>query len=270
MTAPAETVSRQRPFDLDADFPERRVSLPEGLGTGGREATFCLVEDADSTRQVRFKGDPRIWEWAGVYEYLVRRLLKGNPPAAMAHLLQRTVHKAGEAPERLRAVVLGAGNGWVAEELRQVCVGQVVGVEPSAAAVAAADRDHPGVHEELLVLDMRRLSETQRDQLMDFDFNCLVTVDPLAVDEPAPNAFTEAFNLLAPDGWVAVHLAEELAAPDSDSRFARLVYQMMGSGALRVDTRERYRHRFSTNGAPLYHLAVIGRKVRDFDPGEPS
>jgi hypothetical protein len=244
------------------------VFLPDTGAQNGREVAYCMVEDTDSLRQVRFRGDPRIWEWAGLYEHLVRRLLRGNSPAALSHLLQRALQRHGESIESLRAVLLNAGNGWLAEELRQVGVGEIVGVDASAAAAAAAERDHPESHNEYLVIDMRRLSEAQRDYLMEFDFNCLVTVDPLGSDEPAPNAFTEAFNLLAPEGWVALHLAEDGAATDADSRFARLVQHMIASGALKLETRERYRHRFTTHGTPLFHVAVVGRKVRDFDPGE--
>ena len=105
------------------------------------------------------------------------------------------------------------------------------------------------------------------------DLGCevtLVSVDPLGADEPAPNAFTEAFNLLAPGGWVALHLSEESAAGEVDSRFARVVLHMIAGGAFEVETRERYRHRLTTGGEPIYHHALIGRKIRDFDPGEPQ
>ena len=109
-----------------------------------------------------------------------------------------------------------------------------VGVDSTAAAAAAAERDHPDVYKSYLVLDMRRLSEAQRDELMNFDFNCMVCVDALAADEPAPNAFTEGFNLLAPDGWVAFHLSAETAEGGRDSRFARLIHRMIQSGAMNV------------------------------------
>jgi SAM-dependent methyltransferase len=170
----------------------------------------------------------------------------------------------------MRAINLVAGNGWLASELAQVGVGKIVCVDASAAAAAAAERDHTGCFQEYLVLDMRRLSEAQRDQLMEFDFNALACVDPLAVEEPAPNAFTEAFNLLAPDGWVALHLSEDAAEDGSESRYARLIHHMIRGGALKIVTQERYRHRFTTHGEPVYHVALIGQKIRDFDPGEPQ
>ena len=119
-------------------------------------------------------------------------------------------------------------------------------------------------------MDMRRLSETQRDSLMGYDFNALITVEALSSEEPPPNAFTEAFNLLAPDGWVAFHLHVAAAEGARESRFARLVHRMVDGGALALHTQQRYRHRFTTAGEPLFHMGIVGRKLRDFDPGEPS
>ena len=269
MSAPTETFPRVR-TRVSQDLPERRVYLPDGPAQNGKESAYCLVEELDSTRQVRFKGDPRIWEWAGVYEHLVKRLLRGNAPAALARLLRRALDRASMPPEHIRSVLLGAGNAWAASELRDVGIGSVVCVDAWTAAAAAAERDYRDAFASYLVLDMRRLSESQRDQLMEFDFNCLVSVDPLGADEPAPNAFTEAFNLLAPGGWVALHLSEESASGEVESRFARVVLHMIAGGAFEVETRERYRHRLTTGGEPTYHHALIGRKIRDFDPGEPQ
>jgi hypothetical protein len=95
---------------------------------------------------------------------------------------------------------------------------------------------------------------------MSYDFTCLVCVDALAADEPASNAFTEAFNLLAPDGWVAFHLNAETAEGGRDSRFARVVHRMIQSGAMNVATQQRYRHRFSPR-PPIFHVGVVARKV---------
>ncbi|HTO69957.1 MAG TPA: methyltransferase domain-containing protein [Myxococcota bacterium] len=242
------------------------MSLPEAASQNGKEAGYCLVEDGGVLRQIRFRGDPRLWEWPGVFEHLVRNLLRGNAPGALCHLLHRELRNAKLSPTDLRVIDLFAGNGWMGEELATVGALEIVGVDASAAAAAAVERDHPDVYRSYLVVDMRRLSESQRDDLMAYDFNCLTCVDPLAVEEPAPNAFAEAFNLLAPDGWAAFHLNAETAEGGRDSRFARLVHKMIQSGAMNVVTQQRYRHRFSTTGTPIFHVAVVARKVRDFDP----
>ncbi len=244
----------------------REVALPDAASQNGKEAGYCLVDDGGTWRQVRFRGDARLWEWPGVYERLVRTQLRGNAPGAVCHLLDRQLRAAAKPVTDLRVIDLGAGNGWMGEELSTLGVRQVVGIDASAAAAIAAERDHPDVYQSYLVLDMRRLSEGQRDELMNYDFNCLVSVDALAADEPAPNAFTEAFNLLAPDGWVAFHLNAETAEGGRDSRFARTIHRMIQSGAMNVTTQQRYRHRFTTHGTPLFHVAVVARKVRDFEP----
>lgn len=263
MSAPAESLLRAVSL---RSAPTRDVRLPDAATQNGKEAGYCLVDDGGALRQVRFRGDARLWEWPGVFEQLVRNLLRGNAPGALCHLLDRQLRAAKARPADLRVIDLFAGNGWMGEELAALGVTEIVGVDSTAAAAAAVERDHPDVYRSYLVLDMRRLSEAQRDDLMAYDFNCLACVDPLAADEPAPNAFTEAFNLLAPDGWAAFHLNAETAEGGRDSRFARLVHRMIQSGAMNVVHQQRYRHRFSTYGAPLFHVAVIARKVRDFEP----
>jgi SAM-dependent methyltransferase len=263
MSAPAESLLRAVSL---RSAPTRDVRLPDAATQNGKEAGYCLVDDGGALRQVRFRGDARLWEWPGVFEQLVRNLLRGNAPGALCHLLDRQLRAAKARPTDLRVIDLFAGNGWMGEELAALGVTEIVGVDSTAAAAAAVERDHPDVYRSYLVLDMRRLSEAQRDDLMAYDFNCLACVDPLAADEPAPNAFTEAFNLLAPDGWAAFHLNAETAEGGRDSRFARLVHRMIQSGAMNVVHQQRYRHRFSTYGAPLFHVAVIARKVRDFEP----
>lgn len=263
MSAPAVTPLRAVSLRT---APTRDVSLPEASAHDGKEPGYCLVEDGGTLRQVRFRGDARLWEWPGVFEHLVRNLLRGNAPGALCHLLDRQLRAARVPPTDLRVIDLFSGNGWMGEELAALGVEEIIGVDSTAAAAAAVERDHPDVYRDYLVLDMRRLSESQRDELMAYDFNCLTCVDALAAEEPAPNAFAEAFNLLAPDGWAAFHLNAETAEGGRDSRFARLVHRMIQSGALTIAHQQRYRHRFSTHGTPLFHVAVIARKVRDFEP----
>jgi len=263
MSAPAESLLLPGP---SRGGEIREVALPDAASQNGKEAGYCLVDDGGTWRQVRLRGDARLWEWPSIYERLVRTLLRGNAPGALSHLLDRQLRAAGKSAADLRAIDLGAGNGWMGEELSSLGIPMIIGVDASSAAAVAAERDHPDVYQSYLVLDMRRLSESQRDDLMNYDFNCLVCVDALAADEPASNAFTEAFNLLAPDGWVAFHLNADTAEGGRDSRFARIVHRMIQSGSMNVATQQRYRHRFTTYGAPLFHVAVIARKVRDYEP----
>src|SRR5262249_16207370 len=143
MSAPAATPLRSVSL---RSAPTRDVSLPEASTHDGKEPGYCLVEDAGTVRQVRFRGDARLWEWPGVFEHLVRNLLRGNAPGALCHLLDRQLRAAGVPPTDLRVIDLGAGNGWMGEELSAIGCTEIVGVDGAAAAAAAAERDHPDVY----------------------------------------------------------------------------------------------------------------------------
>jgi SAM-dependent methyltransferase len=267
MAAPAEPLIRPDVRSEATLGGDRSIALPEVEASHG-DLEYCLVEDEDGWRQIRVRNDPRFWQLPGAYNHLVRTLLRGNAPAAITRLLERDLLAAGETPSNLRVLNLDAGNGWVAHELQTIGIRPVIGVDRSEDAAAAASRENAEAFSDYRVIDMRRLSESQRDQLMSFDLSCLIRIDPLALNDPAPNAFTEAFNLLAPEGWIAFHLEEEAWSETSNSRFARLLRQMIAMGSVEICTEERYRHRFTTQGKPLFHIGFIARKQRDFDPAE--
>ena len=264
MATPAET-----PLHL-AELPEAHsgsapVLLPPPDDPNAGDPEYCLVDEGGSWQPIRLEEHSFFWERPGVYEYLVRDLLEGQAAKTICRLLAREVESVGSHIERLRLLDFGAGNGWVGGELAELGAQWIFGIDRSPAAASAAARDNPGVYEEYLVMDMRRLSEAQRDRLMHFDFSGLASVEPLGADEPPPNAFTEAFNILAPGGWVAFHLHEEALLGQRESRFAPLIRQMVESGAISLQARERYRHRLTTQGDPLVHVAFVGRKQRDFE-----
>ena len=262
MAAPAET-PLHRPELPEARADSGPVVLPPADDSGaGTE--YCLVDEGGSWQPVRLAEHSFFWERPDVYRYLVRDLLEGQAAETISRMLARQLEAVGGRIDRLRLLDFGAGNGWVGGELAELGARWIYGVDRSPAAASAAARDYPGVYEDYLVMDMRRLSEAQRDHLMHFDFNGLASVDPLGADEPAPNAFTEAFNILAPGGWVAFHLHEEALLGKRESRFAPLVRQMVESGAISLAAQERYRHRLTTQGDPLLHVAFVGRKHRDF------
>ena len=268
MAAPADTPLRPSELHESPSCSSPPVALPAVSDHTGQDPEYCLVDDGEAWQPVRLREDSLLWEWPGAYEYLVRDLLEGDAARTICGMLGGAVRAAGDPIDRLRVLDLGAGNGWVGGELAEVGARWILGVDRSPAAAAATERDNPGIYADYLVMDMRRLSEVQRDRLMHYDFNCLSCVEPLGADEPAPNAFTEAFNLLAPAGWVAFHVREDALHGKCDSRFAPLVQQMVKSGAISLRDRQRYRHRLTTRGTPLVHVAFIGRKQRDFDPAE--
>ena len=184
-----------------SELPEARprpapVVLPPADDSSGGE--YCLVDEGGSWQPVRLAEHSFFWERPDVYEYLVRDLLEGQATETICRMLAREVEAAGSRIDRLRLLDFGAGNGWVGSELAGLGAQWIFGIDRSPAAACAAARDNPGVYEDYLVMDMRRLSEAQRDRLMHFDFNGLASVEPLGADEPPPNPSPRRSTSLRP------------------------------------------------------------------------
>ena len=78
-------------------------------------------------------------------------------------------------------------------------------------------------------------------------------------------AFAEAYNLIAPGGWVAFNIEEQFLGNGDRSGFARLVEHMASEGVLSIRRRHRYPHRLGVNEEPIYYVAVAGKKLRDVE-----
>ena len=159
MSAPAESLLRPRSPSRGAAI--RDVSLPDAASQNGKEAGYCLVDDGGTWRQIRLRGDARLWEWPGIFERLVRTpAARKRAGCALPPARPPAPRRRQARPADLRAIDLGAGNGWMGEELVVARHARwSSGSMRSTAAAIAAERDHPDVYQSYLVLDMRRLSE---------------------------------------------------------------------------------------------------------------
>lgn len=73
-------------------------------------------------------------------------------------------------------------------------------------------------------------------------------------------AFVNAFNLVRNGGWVAFNIKETFLQESDVSDFSRLVKKLLLTDTLEVHHLERYRHRISIDGSPLYYYVLIGKK----------
>jgi hypothetical protein len=76
-------------------------------------------------------------------------------------------------------------------------------------------------------------------------------------------AFIEAFNIIKAEGWVAFNIKESFFDNSDDSGFSKMIRELIFSEYLDVYHIERYRHRLSIDGEPLYYFAIAGRKNAD-------
>ena len=68
------------------------------------------------------------------------------------------------------------------------------------------------------------------------------------------------------DGWVAFNVKETFLDRSDDSGFSQLIRELIFSEYLDLYHLQRYRHRFSIEGEPLYYFALAGKKIGDVPP----
>ena len=226
------------------------------------EVYFYLME-GDSKEKIRLHDYDRIFEVPGLYEQVVCERLKCQSPATVVDVLRYSVAQCQQDLNELRVLDLGAGNGMVGEELKKQGVSRLIGVDIISEAQAATERDRPGVYDAYYVMDFCSLSDDERDVLKLWSVDCLISVAALGFGDIPAEAFLEAFNLVGKDGFVAFNIKETFLDRSDDSGFSQLVRELIFSEYLDLYHLQRYRHRFSIEGEPLYYFALGGKKTAD-------
>ncbi|WP_028661462.1 class I SAM-dependent DNA methyltransferase [Saccharomonospora saliphila] len=239
------------------------VRLPEQSEAIDQDAEYCSVLLEGRWQTVRFHDYDRIFSVPGLYETLFHDLLDCRSPDVVGALLTEELRRDGVAASALRVLDLGAGNGLVAQRLRTVGAGHVVGVDILAEARQAALRDRAEVYDDYHVLDMTGLSDSEVELLRGYRFNALACVAALGYGDIPVRAFATAFNFVSDGGWVAFTIKDRFLSETDESGFARLVRRCEERGLLRVRASRRYRHRLDVRGEPLHYVAVVGIKQAD-------
>lgn len=229
------------------------------------EVYFYLL-DGESKEKIRLHDYKRIFAVPGLYEQVVYDRLKCQSPRTVTEVLQYSISQSHQSLNELRVLDLGAGNGMVGEELKQQGISRLVGIDIISEARDATERDRPGVYDAFYVMDFSRLSEDERDKLNSWSLNCLISVAALGFGDIPPRAFLEAFNTIAKEGWVAFNIKETFLHRSDESGFSQLVRELIFSEYLDLYHIQRYRHRFSLEGEPLYYFALGGKKNTDVPP----
>lgn len=237
-----------------------QIRLPEPSITFEQGDERCSVLVDGTWQEIRFHDYDKIFEIDGLYEQLFYEVLECRSPAVVGDLLAKEIKRAGQNASDLRVLDLGAGNGLMGEELVALGVERVVGVDILAEAAMAAHRDHPDIYREYHVLDISSPSPEQRERLTGHRFTALTCIAALGFDDIPPTAFTDAFNLVRIGGWIAFTLKDTFLSEKDSSGFARLVHRCVEDGVLDLKVSERYQHRLSSNGSPLYYTAMVGVK----------
>ncbi|QLC26789.1 methyltransferase domain-containing protein [Parasphingopyxis algicola] len=223
------------------------------------QAFFFLEEDGEE-RKIRFHDYDAIYDRPGLYEQLFYDRLQCASPQRVVDALANAVKEAEDRVETLRVLDLGAGNGIVGEELKRFNVARLVGADIIPEAEQAATRDRPGVYDDYLVADITALDAKQKQSLEDWRFSAMTTVAALGFDDIPAEAFLSAANIISDRGWIAFTIRTDFLSNEDASGFAQLIKALLYGDLVELHHLERYRHRLSIDGDPIFYFTIIARK----------
>lgn len=230
------------------------------------EVYFYLLDEEGKKTKIRLHEYDRLYQTPGLYEQVVYERLKCQSPSTVTEVLKYALSQSDQRLNELRVFDVGAGNGIVGEELKKHGVSRLIGIDIIPEAREATERDRPGVYDAYYVVDLCSLSADEREELASWAPECLISVAALGFGDIPPQAFLEAFNLIARQGWVAFNIKETFLDRSDDSGFSRLIRELISSEYLDLYHLQRYRHRLSLEGRPLYYFALGGKKNDHVSP----
>lgn len=240
------------------------VRLPQSRAELDQDEEFFDVDIDGGSRRIRFHDYHEIFEIPGLYEHLFYERLECASPRVVRELLATELDHDGVDPATLRVLDVGAGNGMMGDELADLGVGHLVGVDIIPEAASATERDRPGAYDRYHVVDLTQLDDAQRAEFAAHRLNALVLVAALGFGDIPTAAFAAAHNVLQTPAWLAFNIKEDfLDRDDDDTGFARLIRRMLAQGILERRSERRYRHRLSVAGDPLHYLAIVAIKRAD-------
>lgn len=241
-----------------------RIQFPKTESSKlNQDEVYFYLQGSESRRKIRFHDYDAIYQVPGLYEQVFYDRLKCNSPSKVASILEAAIKQSEDKLSELRVLDLGAGNGMMGEELKKHGVARLIGVDIIPEAYEATVRDRPGLYDAYYVEDFTDLNDEQREEISSWQCDCMVTVAALGFGDIPTRAFLEAFNIIKPQGWVAFNIKESFFDSSDKTGFSSMIRELIFSKYLDVYHIERYRHRLSVEGKPLYYLAIAGRKNAD-------
>lgn len=246
--------------DFNLKFPHRGTGLDQ-------DEEFCTMEDGECTRRIRFHDYHEIYQVEGLYEHIFYDVLKCDSPRTVCRKITEVAEASEIEPRSLRVLDIGAGNGMVGQELREMGAQTVIGVDIIPEARDAQLRDRPGVYDRYFVEDLTALPHDASHALEAAGLNCMTTVAALGFGDIPPRAFSEGFNLIEDGGIIAFNIRDKFVEHESASAFSSLIEAIEREGILDVRVREKYRHRLDIDHNPLYYYVIAGIKASPI-PGD--
>lgn len=241
-----------------------RIQFPRrDTGELEQDEVFFYLIESSGKKKIRFHDYDVLYSKPGLYEQLFYERLKCQSPSKISDILKYSLSQSEFNLSELRVLDLGAGNGMMGEALKKHGVSRMIGVDIIDEAQEATERDRPGIYDAYYIADFCNLEEDLREEIASWVPDCLTTVAALGFADIPPKAFLTAFNLIQSEGWVAFNIKETFLDNTDESGFSRTIRELVFSDYLDIYHMERYRHRMSIDGKPLYYFGLSGRKNAD-------
>ena len=238
------------------------LKLPdEASASASQDEEWFEVEYEGRTRRFRFHDYEDIYSIPGLYERLIYEKLQCESPRVIAALVSDALERRGTDPSSLRVLDLGAGNGIVAEELRDVGADYFVGVDIIPEAADAAERDRPGLYDDYIVANLLEPTQETRNELDSHRLNALTCVAALGFGDIPPEVFCESLRRIDTPGLVAFTIKDAFLGEKDPSGFADLIDRLFEDGTLKEVAKVRYQHRLNWAGKPLHYVAMLAEKT---------
>lgn len=241
-----------------------RIQFPKDeLTSINQDEAYFYLQGSGGKRKIRFHDYDEIYQVQGLYEQIFYDRLKCTSPVKVASMLESAVKQYQNNFSELRILDLGAGNGMMGEELKKQGVSRLIGVDIIPEAYDAVIRDRPGIYDAYYVEDFTKLEEDKKAEIVSWQCDCMVTVAALGFGDIPTKAFLEAFNIVKSKAWVAFNIKDTFFDTSDESGFSKMIRELIFSKYLEIYYIERYRHRLSIEGEPLYYFAITGWKTSD-------
>jgi SAM-dependent methyltransferase len=200
---------------------------------------------------------PRIYAVPGLYEHVVQERLRCRSPQVAAEGLLRAITRLGLDPGSMSVLDVGAGTGLVGELVRDGGVARVIGVDALTDARTACLRDRPGGYADYLVGDLGSGSGTLPARLREYAFDGLISAGAFGGTHAPPAALVNALSVLPAGAPVAVTIDERWMDRADPDGFGAAVELLVERGELVLSERERFRHRVTTTGEPIFYELIL-------------
>lgn len=236
-----------------------KITLHDEPGRAQGDERFTVELPGGRPKELRVHDYDKVYAIPGLYEAVVQDRLECASPQVLADALTAAVTAAGEALATLRVLDMGAGNGVVAESLRERGVGApFVGLDPEPAAAPAAERDRPGLYEEYFTATLEGISVAEA--VAEHGLTCLAGAGALGLGHVTRSEIESAWSAFPVGSWLAVTFSEDVLGPEGGElgAFVTALQEAQDTDVVRL---ERFRHRVTMSGEELFYFVLVARRL---------